>query len=106
MGLDNEMARDQQDFLHHCYRDRSVSVNPIIDWSDADVWQFLNHYGCKSNPLYACGEKRVGCKESGLPTQWQSGEEVMLWWVGDNTDPNQLSFFDDDEIYDIMSEMG
>lgn len=37
-------------------------VNPIIDWSDNDVWDFLHHYGCKSNPLYECqGKKRIGC---------------------------------------------
>jgi phosphoadenosine phosphosulfate reductase len=36
-------------------------LNPIIDWSDDEVWQFLNHYGCESNPLYKCGFKRVGC---------------------------------------------
>ena len=36
-------------------------LNPIIDWSDAEVWEFLHHYGCSSNPLYECGYKRVGC---------------------------------------------
>jgi len=36
-------------------------VNPIIDWTDDDVWDFLHHYGCKSNPLYECGFKRIGC---------------------------------------------
>lgn len=42
-------------------------VNPIIDWTDEDVWEFLNHYGCKSNPLYQCGMKRIGC--IGCPMQ-------------------------------------
>ena len=36
-------------------------MNPIIDWTDEDVWEFLNHYGCKSNPLYERGYDRVGC---------------------------------------------
>ena len=36
-------------------------VNPIVDWSDEDVWEFLQHYGCESNPLYGCGFKRIGC---------------------------------------------
>jgi hypothetical protein len=46
-------------------------------------------------------------KEAGMTNKinWQNGEDVMRWWIGDNTDPNQLSLFDDDEIYDIMSEM-
>lgn len=53
--------RDGADIVHHCYRDRSVTVNPIVDWTDSDVWEFLHHYGCAGNPLYQCGEKRVGC---------------------------------------------
>lgn len=36
-------------------------INPIIDWSDDDVWEFLRAEGCASNPLYECGFKRVGC---------------------------------------------
>ena len=58
---DNETLRDQNDFLHQCYRDRSVTINPIVDWTDKDVWDFLHHYGCAGNPLYQCGEKRIGC---------------------------------------------
>ena len=36
-------------------------VNPIVDWTTEDVWLFLKHYGCESNPLYQCGFKRIGC---------------------------------------------
>lgn len=143
MSLDNDTARDQADFLHHCYRDRSVTVNPIIDWEDSDVWTFLHHYGCDGNPLYQCGENRIGCigcplsgtrqqesdfrkypkyranyvrafermlkarEEAEMTNKinWTDGESVMRWWLGDTTIDGQLSFFDDDEIYDIMSEM-
>lgn len=143
MNLDNEAARDQADFLHHCYRDRSVTILPIIDWEDSDVWEFLHHYGCEGNPLYQCCENRIGCigcpiagtrqqesdfrkypkyranyvrafdrmlkvrAEAGMTNKvnWADGESVMRWWLCDTTIDGQLSFFDDDEIYDIMSEM-
>lgn len=36
-------------------------INPIVDWDDDEVWDFLRYYGCRSNPLYECGYKRVGC---------------------------------------------
>ena len=55
---DNDSSRR---FVEMCYRTTSTMVNPIVDWSDADVWEFLRHYGCKSNPLYECGYKRIGC---------------------------------------------
>lgn len=47
--------------VEHCYRTTKTMVNPIVDWSTDDVWDFLNHYGCKSNPLYQCGFNRIGC---------------------------------------------
>ena len=45
--------------------------------------------------------------EAGLGNRcnWTDGESVMRWWLGDTTIDGQLSFFDDDEIYGIMSEM-
>ncbi|MCI6384034.1 MAG: phosphoadenosine phosphosulfate reductase family protein [Subdoligranulum variabile] len=36
-------------------------VNPIVDWSDADVWDFLHDAKVPVNPLYECGFSRVGC---------------------------------------------
>lgn len=35
--------------------------NPIIDWTDADVWTYLRTEHVETNPLYKCGFNRVGC---------------------------------------------
>lgn len=58
-------------FVEHCYRTTSTMINPIVDWTDNDVWEFLHHYGIKCNPLYEVsdrgdtychmGRKRIGC---------------------------------------------
>lgn len=58
LNLDNDASRRM---VEHCYRTTSTMVNPIIDWSDEDVWEFLHHYGCESNPLYQCEFDRIGC---------------------------------------------
>lgn len=58
MNDDNDESRRM---VEHCYRTTSTMVNPIVDWSDDDVWEFLHYYGCRSNPLYDCGFKRIGC---------------------------------------------
>lgn len=47
--------------VEHCYRTTSTLINPIIDWSDYEVWDFLRYYGCFGNPLYYCGQSRIGC---------------------------------------------
>jgi len=58
LNTDNDVNRR---FVEYCYRTTSTMVNPIIDWEDNDVWDFLHYYGCKSNPLYECGFRRIGC---------------------------------------------
>ena len=41
---------------------RGVRVlNPIIDWSDEDVWSYLHSRGIEGNPLYKEGWTRIGC---------------------------------------------
>lgn len=54
-------------------------VNPIVDWTEQDVWDFLRHYGCESNPLYQCGLKRIGCV--GCPMAGSAGmkREFIRW---------------------------
>ena len=68
LNTDNDVSRRM---VEQCYRTTSTLVNPIIDWTDDDVWEFLNYYGCKSNPLYQCGMKRIGC--IGCPMHGREG---------------------------------
>lgn len=35
--------------------------NPIVDWKDADVWDYIESEKIPVNPLYGCGSSRVGC---------------------------------------------
>lgn len=57
----NNDNTESRELVEHCSMQAKVLVNPIYDWADSDVWEFLRHYGCKSNPLYECGFKRIGC---------------------------------------------
>lgn len=39
----------------------STVVNPIYDWLDTDIWEFIRREQIRVNPLYAKGYDRVGC---------------------------------------------
>lgn len=39
----------------------STVVNPIYNWSDDDVWNYIHANHIQTNPLYERGYKRVGC---------------------------------------------
>lgn len=39
----------------------NITLKPIVDWSDNDVWNYIHKYDLPINPLYSEGFKRVGC---------------------------------------------
>lgn len=49
-------------------------VNPIIDWSDKDVWDYINSEKIPVNPLYQCGFNRIGC--IGCPMAGTNGRQA------------------------------
>ena len=53
-------------------------VNPIVDWKNADVWQFLEDAKGPINPLYAEGWCRVGCV--GCPMASKAREREFIRW--------------------------
>lgn len=68
LNFDNAESRRA---VEHCFRTTSTMINPILDWTEDDVWEFLHHYGCYGNPLYQCGKSRIGC--IGCPMQSKKG---------------------------------
>jgi phosphoadenosine phosphosulfate reductase len=40
---------------------KDIIVNPIYEWTDSEVWEYIHENGVKTNPLYDRGYKRVGC---------------------------------------------
>lgn len=53
-NADEEMAR-------YCMQSKGFILNPIIDWTDEDVWEFIRRYNVPYCKLYDQGFKRLGC---------------------------------------------
>ena len=49
-------------------------LNPIIDWSTEDVWEFIHKYNIPYCKLYDQGYKRLGC--IGCPMSTRQREEL------------------------------
>jgi phosphoadenosine phosphosulfate reductase len=58
LNNDNDMRRRLSEM---CLEKRRFVLNPIVDWSDEDVWEFIKSRQLPVNPLYSWGFKRVGC---------------------------------------------
>ena len=53
-------------------------VNPIVDWTTSQVWDFLRDSKVPVNPLYECGFDRVGCV--GCPLAGKKRYREFNYW--------------------------
>lgn len=70
---------DKRTLFENCRLKAKRVVNPIVDWTDTDVWQFLLDAKAPVNSLYGEGWCRVGCV--GCPMAGRKGreKEFMRW---------------------------
>ena len=105
--------RSKRKMSETCYKQASLFLHPIIDWSDADVWAYIRERGLPYCRLYDEGFKRIGCVGCPMTRQkrwaqfarwpkfealyrracdraaekpgsrWKSGAEMFAWWMSD-----------------------
>jgi phosphoadenosine phosphosulfate reductase len=123
------MADDGDDrrMVEQCPTEGRHILNPIIDWTEAEVWQFIRSRRLPYCSLYDEGFARLGCvacpmkggrrmrsdlvrwphfrelylrafavmlderRRRGMPTTWQTAEQVMAWW----TEEQEYPMFDE-----------
>lgn len=67
---------DKRLLFENCRLKAKRTVNPIIDWTDDDVWDYIGEQKIEINPLYCEGFKRVGC--IGCPMAGKRGRIVQF----------------------------
>lgn len=71
---ENDESRRQ---VEQCYRTRKTLVNPIIDWTDGDVWEFIRESKIPYCSLYDDGFTRLGC--IGCPMNTKRDEDFIKY---------------------------
>ena len=72
--------RAQRKVVEQCYRDNSKRyLNPIIDWTIKDVWQYIHGNNIPYCSLYDEGWKRLGCIMCPLANREQREKEARRW---------------------------
>jgi phosphoadenosine phosphosulfate reductase len=70
---------DTRRVVESCYRRHKTVVNPIIEWEEEDVWEFIKSENIPYCGLYDEGFHRLGC--IGCPMARQHGRErEFLRW--------------------------
>lgn len=73
---DNDESRM---LMENCQLKGKRVVNPIIDWEDADIWEYAGAEKIPMNPMYACGWKRVGCIGCPLASKKERRKEFLQY---------------------------
>jgi len=57
-----------------------IKLNPLIDWSEQDVWEYIKANGVPYNPLHDKGFPSIGCQP--CTRAIEPGEDVRAgrWW--------------------------
>lgn len=55
------VKRSKRLMTEHCMKTGGHKLNPIIDWTDAEVWEFHKAFSVPHCSLYDQGYKRIGC---------------------------------------------
>lgn len=53
--------KDKRKMTEICYKTQTKTLNPIIDWTDNEIWQYIGKYDVDYCKLYDEGWKRLGC---------------------------------------------
>jgi len=52
---------ESREIFKYCMSKRGYIVNPIVDWTNGEVWEFIKQYNVPYCKLYDQGVKRIGC---------------------------------------------
>ena len=81
-------------------RDGLVKINPILKWTEADVWLYHSAHNISPNPLYMQGYRSLGCKPCSLPyTKTERGGR----WVGTKKACGECGIHDWNKMKDAKS---
>jgi len=57
-----------------------VKLNPLADWTKAEVWEYLEAHDVPIHPLYSRGYTSIGCDPCTRPVEPGEDERAGRWW--------------------------
>lgn len=78
-GNTDEFYRYQETVVHCLQGKDKLVFNPILDWTEDDVWRFIRQAKIPVNPLYQMGCTRVGCVLCPLSSIAAKRFEMLMW---------------------------
>ncbi|EIC95487.1 phosphoadenosine phosphosulfate reductase family protein [Lachnoanaerobaculum saburreum F0468] len=58
---------------------KTILVNPIYDWTDAEIWEYIHENNIAYNELYDMGYSRVGCILCPLANKREKQRDILIF---------------------------
>jgi len=68
-----------EDMVRYCMQSKGFILNPIIDWTTDEVWEFIHRYNIPYCKLYDQGFKRLGCIGCPMASPKEREREFRLY---------------------------
>jgi phosphoadenosine phosphosulfate reductase len=75
----NDDNAESRRVVEHCYRTNKVLINPIIDWTDDDVWEYIHKHSLRYCHLYDEGFDRLGCIGCPMGSSFMRRKSFERW---------------------------
>jgi len=63
-----------------------IKINPLINWNEQDVWDYVNEHNVPYNPLHKKGFASIGCQPcTRAITEGEDLREGRWWWENPDT---------------------
>jgi phosphoadenosine phosphosulfate reductase len=72
----------RSDFQHIEEKDGLVKINPILDFTELDIWRYTALYNLPINPKYLQGYRSLGCSRCSFPEEDENESERAGRWKG------------------------
>jgi phosphoadenosine phosphosulfate reductase len=70
-----DVALEERDGAHGL-----AKFNPLADWSEDEVWEYIRRYEVPYNPLYDQGYRSIGCAPCTRPVVAGEDARAGRWW--------------------------
>jgi phosphoadenosine phosphosulfate reductase len=81
-GIRNDEGVTRKDFDYVEERDGLVKVNPLLDFTEKDIWRYIAIHEVRINDIYRQGYRSLSCQRCSTPEQDEKEVERAGRWKG------------------------
>lgn len=81
-GLRRQQSKHRKSLLASEWNEdyQLQKINPLLDWSYSDVWEYINYFNLPFNTLYDQGYVSIGCSPCTRAVTVGEDERAGRWW--------------------------